>query len=99
MLTREELLQDLRYKSANHIERFAIELLFRLVRNEGSIVTKEELQQLKSQYLMKDCPSKDAEQRKKLYGMLKKALLYCGMVTKNAEDGLKWVFQSPNDKC
>ena len=48
MMTRDELLQDLRYKSGNHIERFAIELFFRIVRNEGYFISKEEIGQLKS---------------------------------------------------
>ena len=43
---REELVQDLRYKSGNHIERFTIELLFRIIRNEDHIMSKEELTQL-----------------------------------------------------
>ena len=31
--------------------------------------------------------------------MFKKTLLYCGMVTKNTDGGLKWIFTSPNEKC
>ena len=47
VMTREELMQDLRYKSGNHIERFTIELLFRIVRNENHVMSKEEVNLLK----------------------------------------------------
>ena len=58
---REELVQDLRYKSGNHIERFTIELLFRIIRNEDHIMSKEELTQLTQQYLYKDASSKEQD--------------------------------------
>ena len=47
VMSREELLTDLRYKSGNHIERFTIELLFRIVRNESHVMSKEEVNILK----------------------------------------------------
>ena len=61
VMSREELLTDLRYKSGNHIERFTIELLFRIVRNESHVMSKEEVNVLKQQFLYKDCNNKEFE--------------------------------------
>ena len=85
VMTREELVQDLRYKSGNHIERFTIELLFRIVRNEDQTMSKEEIDMLKQQYLYKDCNTREFEQRKRLYSILKKTLIYIGIVDKHVQ--------------
>lgn len=79
--TRENLEAEVKYKAGSAVERFLYELFFRMMRNEDRIVTKAEIDVIKTRFLLIDCNNMEYEQRKQLYKTLKKVLIYAGIVS------------------
>ena len=69
-----------KFKNANFIEKFIQELFFRLLTNDNNIIYKQEVDALKQEFLFKDCNSKEIDNRKKVYQILKYTLVYMGIV-------------------
>ena len=108
-LTREQMEEEIKYKTATPIERFMYELFFRMMRNEDRVVCKAEVDLIKTKFLLSDCDNLEYEQRRSVYKTLKRILVYIGLVDLHVKvlppadgqksgtqiKGLKWVFQSP----
>lgn len=49
------------------------------------MIYKQEVDQLKDEYFFKDCNQKELEQRRKLYFIFEKLLIYMGLVEKHID--------------
>ena len=74
---------EIKYKAGKPIERFLMEFFFRIMRSEDCVLSKAEISKIKSKYLISDCNNLEFEQRKALYKVLKKVMIYSGLIELN----------------
>ena len=80
LMTREDMEAEIKYMAGKPIERFLLEFFFRLMRSEDWVLSKAEIDQIKAKYLLADCNNLEFEQRKALYKVLKKVMIYSGLI-------------------
>ena len=61
VMTRHDLETDVRYKQGTSVERFVLELLFRVMRNEDRVICKAEIDLIKQRFLFSDCNNREYE--------------------------------------
>ena len=110
-ITREDMEAEIKYKAGKPIERFLLEIFFRIMRSEDRVLSKAEVDLIKQKYLLADCNNLEFEQRKALWKVLKKVMAYAGIIDLHVKvlppnegqkdrtqiKGLKWVFKSPRE--
>ncbi len=108
VMTREDMEAEIKYMAGKPIEKFLLEFFFRLMRSEDWVLSKAEISQIKAKYLLADCNNLEFEQRKALYKVLKKVMIYSGLIDLHVKvlppnegqkdqtqvKGLKWAFES-----
>lgn len=75
---------DTKYTKAFWLDKLLIQMISRLHHNEDNTISKQELEALKTQFLVKECSSNDKEKalRKQLFSVTKKYMKILGLIEK-----------------
>jgi len=65
------------------VERCLVEVLFRMLRNDDRVVTQIELREVKAKYLYAGADNLEYEQRKQVWKLVKRVMIYAGIVDKH----------------
>lgn len=86
-LSLEKVTSDTRYIKAMWLEKMIIQIFNRLQTSEHNMVTKQEIEALKHQFLIKDCSGNDKEKqiRKQIFSLTKKYLKLLGIIEKQLQ--------------
>lgn len=81
------VIADARYTKAFWLEKFLTQIFNRLAHNDNNFISKQEMEALEQQFLVKDCGSNDKEKalRKQVFSVTKKYLKLLGLVEKQIE--------------
>lgn len=83
----DQVTAEAKYSKAFWLEKLLTQIFNRLAHNEGGFVSKQEMEALEQQFLLKDCGSNDKEKslRKQVFSVTKKYLKLLGLVEKHIE--------------